>query len=241
MINLSSSPQHRPSVVVGMTGASGALYAVRLVEVLLAAGCQVQLSISTAGAAVLQQEMGLHVDLQRFRAEALLPAEGMWKQFAHLASGRDDRKHARAASEVQADWQRLHYYHHSDLMAPMASGSARSAGMVICPCSGGTLSAVAHAASGNLIQRAAEVHLKERRKLILVPREAPLSLVHIDNMRRATEAGAVVLPASPGFYHGVRNVADLVDFVVARICDQLAVDHQLMPRWGEASEESASP
>jgi len=222
-----------------MTGASGALYAVRLVEVLLASGCQVQLSISTAGAAVLEQEMGLNVDVQRFRPESLLPAEGVWRKFAHLAGGREDRANVPAAADVHAGWGRLHYFHHSDLMAPMASGSARSAGMVICPCSGGTLSAVAHAASANLIQRAAEVHLKERRKLILVPREAPLSLVHIDNMRRVTEAGAVVLPASPGFYHGVRNVADLVDFVVARICDQLAVEHHLMPRWGEAPKEAA--
>jgi 4-hydroxy-3-polyprenylbenzoate decarboxylase len=92
---------------------------------------------------------------------------------------------------------------------------------------------VAHAASGNLIQRAADVHLKERRKLILVPREAPLSLIQIDNLRRCAEAGAIVLPASPGFYHGVDRLSDLVDFVVARICDQLEVEHRLMPRWGE--------
>jgi 4-hydroxy-3-polyprenylbenzoate decarboxylase len=104
--------------------------------------------------------------------------------------------------------------------------------MVICPCSGTTLSAIAAGAAGNLIQRAAEVHLKERRKLILVPRETPLSLAHIDNMRRVTEAGAIVLPASPGWYHGVKRLEDLVDFVVARICDQLGVEHNLMKRWG---------
>jgi 4-hydroxy-3-polyprenylbenzoate decarboxylase len=104
--------------------------------------------------------------------------------------------------------------------------------MVICPCSGTTLSAIAAGAAGNLIQRAAEVHLKERRKLILVPRETPLSLAHIDNMRRVTDAGAVVLPASPGWYHGVQSLADLVDFVVARICDQLGVEHTLTKRWG---------
>ena len=102
---------------------------------------------------------------------------------------------------------KLHYYHHNDFMAPMASGSFLTAGMVICPCSGTTLSAVAAGAAGNLIQRAAEVHLKERRKLILVPRETPLSLAHIDNMRRVTEAGAVVLPASPGWYHDVNSTA----------------------------------
>jgi 4-hydroxy-3-polyprenylbenzoate decarboxylase len=119
-------------------------------------------------------------------------------------------------------------------MAPMASGSFLTGGMVICPCSGTTLSAVAAGAASNLIQRAAEVQLKERRKLVLVPRETPLSLAHIDNMRRVTEAGAVVLPASPGWYHGVREVSDLVDFVVARICDQLEVAHTLTKRWGEA-------
>ena len=119
-------------------------------------------------------------------------------------------------------------------MAPMASGSFLTGGMVICPCSGTTLSAVAAGAASNLIQRAAEVHLKERRKLILVPRETPLSLAHIDNMRRVTEAGAVVLPASPGWYHGVADrSSDLVDFVVARICDQLGVEHALTKRWGE--------
>ena len=127
---------------------------------------------------------------------------------------------------------KLHYFHYNDFMAPMASGSFLTAGMVICPCSGTTLSAVAAGAAGNLIQRAAEVHLKERRKLILVPRETPLSLAHIDNMRRVTEAGAVVLPASPGWYYDVRSPNDLVDFVVARICDQLGVEHTLCKRWG---------
>jgi 4-hydroxy-3-polyprenylbenzoate decarboxylase len=118
-------------------------------------------------------------------------------------------------------------------MAPMASGSFLSDGMVICPCSGSTLSAVAAGASNNLIQRAAEVHLKERRRLVLVPRETPLSLAHIENMRAVTLAGAVVLPASPGWYHGAKTMADLVDFVVARICDQLGVEHALTRRWGE--------
>jgi 4-hydroxy-3-polyprenylbenzoate decarboxylase len=106
--------------------------------------------------------------------------------------------------------------------------------MVIAPCSGGTLSGVAHGTSTNLIQRAADVHLKERRKLILVPRETPLSIVHLDNMRRCGEAGAIVLPASPGWYHGVSTIRDLVDFVVARICDQLGVSNALMKRWGDA-------
>lgn len=199
--------------VLGVTGASGAIYAVRLLEVLLAAGCGVRLSISPAGKAVLLQEMGLTVDLDDFDLTTLLPKG--------------------AVEDTAAVADRVHYYHHQDLMASIASGSARTAGMVVCPCSGGTLSAIAHGASGNLIQRAADVHLKERRKLVLVPRETPLSLIQIDNMRRCAEAGAVVLPAAPGFYHGVKSVQDLVDFVVGRICDQLGVAHTLVRRWGE--------
>ena len=213
--------------MVGITGASGALYAVRLLEVLLGCGSDVQLSISPAATAVLRQELGLEVDVEHFRAEALLPAEGVWRRFPQLAGRRQPAASAGASARGQ-----LRYFHYQDFMAPMASGSARSGGMVICPCSGGTLSAVAHAAADNLIHRAADVHLKERRKLILVARETPLSLVQIDNMRRAAEAGAVVLPAMPGFYHGVQSVADLVDFVVARICDQLAIEHHLMRALG---------
>jgi 4-hydroxy-3-polyprenylbenzoate decarboxylase len=108
--------------------------------------------------------------------------------------------------------------------------------MVICPCSGTTLSGVAHGTSSNLIQRAADVHLKERRTLILVPRETPLSIIQLNNMQQAAEAGAVILPASPGWYHGVHSVEDLVDFVVARILDQLRIPHQLMQRWGGAGD-----
>ena len=110
---------------------------------------------------------------------------------------------------------------------------ALTSGMVICPCSGRTLSAVAAGASTNLIHRAADVHLKERRRLILVPRETPLSLIHLDNMRRALQAGAVILPAMPAWYQGVASVSDLVDFVVARILDQLQIPHALSPRWGD--------
>ena len=114
----------------------------------------------------------------------------------------------------------------------MASGSFLTNGMVICPCSSGTLSAIVHATSSNLIHRAAEVHLKERRKLVLVPRETPLSVIQLENMHRAAEAGAIVLPAMPGFYHGVTSIQDLVDFVVSRICDQLGVENGLIRRWG---------
>ncbi|MGD9648510.1 MAG: UbiX family flavin prenyltransferase [Pirellulales bacterium] len=219
---------NRP-IVLGITGASGAPYAVRLLEVLLAAGRDVHLSISTAGAAVLKQELGLEVDLNKFDPAALLPADEQLPPDSRLRHYRR-RLGGHEPAPVAG---RLHYHQQFDLMSSIASGSFLTAGMVICPCSGGSLSAVAHAASGNLIQRAADVHLKEGRKLILVPREAPLSLVQIDNLRRAAEAGAIVLPASPGFYQGVDHLADLVDFVVARICDQLEVEHRLMRRWGE--------
>jgi 4-hydroxy-3-polyprenylbenzoate decarboxylase len=124
------------------------------------------------------------------------------------------------------------YHHYQDMMAPIASGSFPTHGMVICPCSGSTLGAVVHGLGDNLIHRAAQVHLKERRKLIVVPRETPLSTIQLDNMKRISEAGAIVLPAMPGFYHGVKSVRDLVDFVVARICDQLEVANALIHRWG---------
>ena len=127
----------------------------------------------------------------------------------------------------------IHYHDYRDWMAPISSGSFLTDGMVVCPCSFGTLSAIVHATSSNLIHRAADVHLKERRRLILVPRETPLSVVQIENMRRAAEAGAVILPAMPGFYHGVTSIRDLVDFVVGRICDQLGVANELIRRWGE--------
>jgi 4-hydroxy-3-polyprenylbenzoate decarboxylase len=197
-------------LVVGITGASGAPYAVRLLEVLLEAGREVHLSISPSGQAVIATELGRTIDLDRFDIGALLG-------------------HAPPAPGT------LTYHHHKNLMAPIASGSFLTAAMVICPCSGSTLSAVAHSMGENLIHRAAEVHLKERRKLVVVPRETPLSLPQLKNMQAIHEAGAVVLPAAPGFYHGAASVADLVDFVVARICDQLGVGNSLIRRWGEAT------
>ena len=194
-------------LVVAITGASGAPYGVRLLEVLLAAGREVHLSVSPSGQAVIQEELGRRVDLERFNVADLLGG-------AVPTAGR------------------LHYHHHKNLMAPIASGSFLTAGMVICPCSGSTLAAVAHAMGENLIHRAAEVHLKERRKLVVVPRETPLSLPQLKNMQAIHEAGAVVLPAAPGFYARAETVDDLVDFVVARICDQLGVPNSLVRRWG---------
>lgn len=198
-------------LVVAVTGASGSAYAVRLVEVLLRTGRTVHLTISPAAVEVLSQELERTVRLEPegFEPAALLgPAAG------------------------GLDLSRLHYHHFRDFRAGIASGSFLTAGMAVCPCSMGTLSAIAHGASENLIHRAADVHLKERRKLVLVPREAPFGLVQLRNMVAVAEAGAVVLPAAPGFYHRPRSVADLVDFVVGRVCDQLGVEHRLSERWG---------
>ena len=202
------SEQDRLPIVVAITGASGAVYAHRLLEVLVELRYPIQLTISRSGQSLLRQELGLTIDLEDFALSDL-----------QLKVDHAD------------DW--IRYYHYSDYFSPPASGSARTAGMVICPCSGGTMSAVACGASTNLVQRAADVHLKERRKLILVPRETPLSLVHLNNMRSACQAGAIVLPAAPGWYHGVQKLSDLVDFVVARILDQLDVQHSLIRRWGQ--------
>jgi flavin prenyltransferase len=223
-------------ICIGITGASGAIYAVRLLEVLRAAGRDVHLTISPSGRDVIRQELKLNVDLDDFQPASLLLGEGAPPQDSKISLLRSAAGISTSDSNVLGSG--LHrpgeivYYHWQDFMAPVASGSFLTGGMVICPTSGTTLSAVAAGSAGNLIQRAAEVHLKERRKLVLVPRETPLSLAHIDNMRRVTEAGAVVLPASPGWYHDVRSVRDLVDFVVARICDQLGIEHALTRRWG---------
>ncbi len=191
-------------LVLAMTGASGSPYAVRLLQVLCRAGRTVHLTISTSGAQVLREETGISVSLTRFDREV----------FGDLGSGT------------------VIYHHQSDFNAGIASGSFRTAGMVVSPCSMSTLASIAHGITANLISRAADVHLKERRKLILVPRETPLSLVHIENMASVTRAGAIVLPAMPGWYHQPKSLEDLVDFVVARICDQLGVEVELMNRWG---------
>jgi 4-hydroxy-3-polyprenylbenzoate decarboxylase len=193
-----------PPLVLAMAGASGAPYAVRLLQVLCRAGRTVHLTISTSGAQVLREETGLTVALNRFDPTP----------FGDLGPGR------------------LIYHHHADFNAGIASGSFRTGGMVVAPCSMSTLASIAHGITTNLLTRAADVHLKERRKLILIPRETPLSLVHLENMTAVTRAGAIVLPAMPGWYHQPKSLEDLIDFVVARICDQLGVEVDLMKRWG---------
>lgn len=202
-----------------MTGASGAPYAVRLLGVLLAAGRNVELIISPAAAQVLHDELDIRIDTERFDAAALMTAIERSYSVTHAAP----ETLARAS---------LQYRHHMDWHAGIASGTFLTAGMVICPCSMSTLGAIANGLSTNLIQRAADVHLKERRRLILVPRETPLNLIQLENMTRCVQAGAVLLPAMPGWYHRPRSLDDIIDFIVGRICDQLHVPHQLLRRWG---------
>jgi 4-hydroxy-3-polyprenylbenzoate decarboxylase len=203
----------RSDLVLAMTGASGAPYAVALLRALCRAGRTVHLTISPSGAQVLREELGIEVALGRFDLEPFGPLDG----------------------------GRVVYHHHEDFSAGIASGSFPTAGMVVAPCSMSTLAAIARGISTNLIGRAADVHLKERRRLILVPRETPLSLIHLENMLAATRAGAVVLPAMPGWYHRPRTLDDLIGFVVARICDLLGVEGVPTSRWGEAAPASPGP
>ncbi len=212
-------------IVLAITGASGSIYTIRLLEVLLAAGRSVHLTISPSAKEVLDHELGLKVDLNHFEPEQLLPAE---EASVHPKLKLYNLRQIARPLPIKL----LQYHHHQDYWAGIASGSFLTDGMVICPCSTGTLAAVASGQSQNLIHRAADVHLKEHRKLVLVPRETPLSVITLDNMKRLAEVGAVILPAMPGFYHDPQSISDLVDFIVARICDQLRVAHALSRRWG---------
>ncbi len=222
-------------IILAITGASGAIYAVRLLEVLLAAGYDVHLTISAAGRLVLEQELDVSVDLDDFQPNSLMLGGAdagdsklsMLRQSAGISSEDSNV----LAFEVGSPGK-IHYHHFEDYMAPIASGSFLTSGMIICPCSSGSLAGIVNSLSDNLIHRAAHVHLKERRKLVLVPRETPLSSLQLDCMARISDAGAVVLPAAPGFYHGVKTIQDLVDFVVGRICDQFEIEHTLVRRWG---------
>ncbi len=217
-------------IVLAITGASGSIYAVRLLQVLHRRGCRVQMTMSHAAALVLDRELGIQINLHAFEAAPLLT----------YVSPLDPARWTSTYSDEVGEVGEIRYYHSNDFMSPIASGSHVTRGMVVCPCSGGTMSGIVHASSDNLIVRAADVHLKEHRKLILVPRETPLSVFQLENMQRAAAAGAVVLPASPGWYHGVASIIDLVDFVVARILDHLGIPHHLMQRWGEEQTENRS-
>lgn len=190
----------RLPIVLAITGASGAPYAVRLLEVLARHQVPLWLIVSGHGQRLLEHECGL-ASLDQLQA----------------ATG--------------GDWSSVQAFPDDDRGALPASGSQRTAGMVICPCSMGTVAAIAAGTSRSLVERAADVTLKERRTLIVVPRETPLSLIHLRNLVTVTEAGAIVIPAAPGFYHRPTEVSDLVDFVVQRVLDQLTVDITVTGRW----------
>lgn len=205
------------TITLAFTGASGMPYGLRLLECVLAAGCRVHLLYSPAAQIVAKQECDLVFPTQPREAQRFFGARFR-------------------AAEGQ-----LFVYAREDWMSPVASGSNPADAMVVCPCSMGTLAAIAAGLADNLIERAADVMLKERRTLVLVPRETPLSVIHLENMTRLARAGAVILPPAPGFYTHPQTVADLVDFVVARVLDQLQVPHALVPRWGAAREVGAIP
>lgn len=214
-----------PNLVLAITGASGTAFAVRLAQVLLRQPLNLHVVCSDAARMVSLREIG--VDLPRLAASS-----EEWISFFDSAT----------QSEKLAEWGfsamdspvvgTVNVYGQKDYSAGIASGSFLTRGMVICPCSMGSLSSISHGMSTNLIQRSADVHLKERRPLIVVPRETPLSTLALENMTRLSQAGATILPGMPGYYHEPTCLADLVDFVVARICDQLSVPHELMQRWG---------
>ncbi|WP_085446207.1 UbiX family flavin prenyltransferase [Magnetofaba australis] len=197
-----------PPITVAMTGASGSVYGLRLVECLLEAGRRVDLTFTLAAESVLEQECGLE-----------------WRE--------EDPELRRTIEEYFSDDDNLRHYSRMDWMAPMASGSSVKRPMVVCPCSMGTLAAIAHGLADNLIERAADVAIKEQRPLIVVPRETPLSQIHLENMLKLAQMGVTILPAMPGFYNKPAQVEEMVDFVVARILDRLGVEHQLVDRWGE--------
>lgn len=206
-----SAPRTPRRVVVAWSGASGIGYGLRLVEVLLAAGVQVELVYSAVTQVVARQELDLALPAAPEAAAALL-------------------------RERFAVGEALQVYGREAWFAPIASGSNAADAMVVCPCSMGTLASIAQGLAKNLIDRAADVMLKERRPLVLVPRETPLSAIHLENMLRLARAGACVLPANPGFYHRPQRVEDLIDFIVMRVCDQIGLETGLLARWGEPPE-----
>ena len=199
------------TVALAVTGASGSAYALRLLEQLIAAEQRVWVMLSDAARVVMEMEAGFSLSSDLEVAQQQLVE-------------RTGAKAGQLALFGEKEW-----------MAPVASGSASPRAMVVCPCSMGSLAAISHGNSDNLLERAADVMIKERRQLILVPREAPYSTIHLENMVRLSKLGVTILSASPGFYRNPQSIDDLVDFVVARILDQLHVEQRLIPRWGEDS------
>jgi 4-hydroxy-3-polyprenylbenzoate decarboxylase len=198
-------------VVLALTGASGAIYGLRLAEELLRASVRLTVLISRPGFAVLKEECGLV-----WEGDAVAVREALCRHFG-------------------VGSQQLAYYAEDDFFAPIASGSAAPHALVICPCSMGTLARIAAGVSGNLLERCADVMLKERRRLVMVPRETPLSEIHLENMLKLTRMGVRMIPAMPAFYHQPQSLDDLVDFVVGRVLDCIGVEHRLVRSWGEES------
>lgn len=206
-------PEFSKTITLAMTGASGAPYALRLLDCLVAADVRVYLMLSGAARVVLATESDIAVPAQTQAA-------------AEFFCARSGARPGQIEVFGKEQW-----------LSPVASGSAAPRQMVVCPCSTGTLSAIATGASDNLIERAADVVIKERGQLILVPRETPFSTIHLENMLKLSRLGATILPAAPGFYHQPKGIEDLVDFVVARILDHLGVAQGLVPRWGYGAAE----
>ena len=201
-----NNPQIR-HFVVAITGASGSVYGLRLISELLRSGARVSLILTSAGRQVMNHETELE-----WSAEIKVQRQQVQEYFASIA----------------VDCLAI-----DDFWAGAASGSAAADAMIVAPCSMGTLGRIAAGLSGNLLERAADVMLKERRRLLLVPRETPFNNIHLENLLRLSQSGAIILPAMPGFYHGPETIEDLVDFVVGKILDQLDVQHSLFTRWGE--------
>jgi 4-hydroxy-3-polyprenylbenzoate decarboxylase len=204
----------KQAIALGFTGASGAQYGFRLLECLLKADCSVYLMISKAAQVVISMETDVSLPGRASDIEKVL-IEKYRIYDPHL------------------DKQRLQVFGEDEWTSPVASGSSNVSAMVVCPCSMGALSAIATGASNNLLERAADVVLKERKKLVLVPRETPYSDIHLENMLKLSRMDAVIVDANPGFYNSPKSIDDLVDFVVAKVLDQLEVEHDLQPKWGE--------
>lgn len=198
-------------ITLAMTGGSGAAYGFRLLECLLAAQCKVDFLISDAARQVVQMELGIDLPLKAHELQNFLQ------------------------QKYRSQNGQLNVFDKMDWLSPVASGTSRQRQMVICPASGGTISAIAHGASKNLIERAADVAIKEKYPLIIVPREMPLSAIHLENLLKLAQLGVTVMPASPGFYYNPQSIHDLVDFVVGRILSHLGIEQKLVPGWGETT------
>jgi 4-hydroxy-3-polyprenylbenzoate decarboxylase len=204
-----NTPSFPHTVTLAMTGASGAAYGMRLLECLLQAQRRVYFMISDAARTVVKMEMGIDLPSGTEALEIFL------------------------AQRCKAQPGQLRVFGNMDWLAPPASGTGGKIPMIVCPASGGLISAIATGASTNLVQRAADVAIKEKRQLILVPREMPASAIHLENQLKLARLGATIMPASPGFYQNPRSLDDIIDFVVARILDQLDISHTLLARWGK--------